>query len=76
MESAARIIAASLSDKEMQLLLKFGRLNIMIPEEIDDALLSLLDLRLIESIGGGPKVIVTLFGREVLAHLVKPHKKG
>ncbi|WP_299852631.1 hypothetical protein [uncultured Roseovarius sp.] len=69
MERAAGIIAESLSDREMQLLLEFGRLDIMVPDDIDDALLSLLDLRLIERIGGGPKVIVTLFGREVLAHL-------
>lgn len=75
MERAAGIIAASLNDREIQLLLEFGRLNVMIPEVNDEALLSLMDLRLIESLGGGPKVIITLFGREVLAHLVKPHKK-
>ncbi len=69
MERAAGIIAASLSDRELQLLLEFGRLNVMIPEVNDEALLSLMDLRLIESLGGGPKVIITLFGREVLAHL-------
>ncbi len=73
MERAAGIIAASLSDVELQLLLEFGRMNIMMPEEIDDALLSLLDLRLIESIGGGSKVIITLFGREVLRHLANPY---
>lgn len=75
MERAAGIIAASLNDREIQLLLEFGRLNVMIPEVNDEALLSLMDLRLIESLGGGPKVIITLFGREVLAYLVKPHKK-
>ena len=72
MERAAGIIAASLSDREMQLLLEFGRLNIMMPEANDEALLSLQDLRLIESFGGGPEIIITLFDREVLTHLSNP----
>ena len=75
MERAAGIIAASLSDNEMQLLLEYERLNIMEPEVNDETLLSLQDLRLIERIGGGSKVIITLFGREVLAHLANSDKK-
>lgn len=68
-ERAADIIARSLSGEEIELLFVFGRENVMWTEEITEALRSLLSLRLIEEMAGGPKVIITLLGREVLAQI-------
>lgn len=68
-ERAADIIAKSLSGEEVELLFVFGRENVMSPEEFTEAFSSLLSLRLIETMAGGQQVIITLFGREVLAQI-------
>ncbi|WP_306121102.1 hypothetical protein [Roseovarius sp. MMSF_3359] len=74
-ERAADIIAKGLTGDEAELLMFFGRENVMAPEEFTDAFRSLLSLRLIEGIAGGPKVIITLFGREVLAQVNPPDRR-
>ena len=68
-QRAADIIAKGLTGDEVYLLTFLGRENVIAPEEFTDAFRSLLSLRLIEGMKGGPKVIVTLLGREVLAQI-------